>query len=93
MPRFFERLADQYRYVSKPPQMLLTHPLPESRITDSRQRASQYPTVRLPPSENYLLARSRIVARYANFSENAALAWFGHQLKKIPRSTKRAQLW
>ncbi|HIF9205580.1 TPA: M48 family metalloprotease [Photobacterium damselae] len=88
MPRFFERLADQYRYVSKPPQMLLTHPLPESRITDSRQRASQYPTVRLPPSENYLLARSRIVARYANFSENAALAWFGHQLKKFPSQRK-----
>lgn len=48
MPRFFGRLADEYRYASKPPPMLLTHPLPEDRITDSRARAQQY-TVRLQP--------------------------------------------
>ncbi len=37
MPRFFGRLSDQYRYASTPPAMLLTHPLPESRISDTPQ--------------------------------------------------------
>lgn len=32
---FFGKLAARYRFTSKPPQMLLTHPLPESRITDA----------------------------------------------------------
>lgn len=40
MPVFFGRMLEQYRYASKPPEFLLTHPLPESRITESRARAS-----------------------------------------------------
>ncbi len=47
MPQFFGRLADQYRYASTPPAMLLTHPLPQERITDSRARAQQYPPLKL----------------------------------------------
>ncbi|MCG3721608.1 M48 family peptidase [Vibrio cincinnatiensis] len=82
MPRFFGRLADEYRYASTPPPMLLTHPLPEDRITDSRARAQQYPEVRVPPSLNYHLARSRVVARYAGISSDAALDWFNRTQKK-----------
>lgn len=62
MPRFFGRLADEYRYASTPPPMLLTHPLPEDRITDSRARARSYPPLKLAPSLDYHLARARIVA-------------------------------
>jgi len=36
---FFSKMSAKYRYASKPPAMLLTHPLPESRISDARQRA------------------------------------------------------
>ncbi|MGL6258117.1 beta-barrel assembly-enhancing protease [Vibrio sp. WXL210] len=75
MPRFFSRLADEYRYASKPPPMLLTHPLPEDRVTDSRERAQQYPPLRIMPSLEYHLARSRIVARYAGINSDAALDW------------------
>ncbi|OXX47792.1 hypothetical protein B9J85_03305 [Vibrio sp. V11_P1A41T118] len=82
MPRFFGRLADEYRYASKPPPMLLTHPLPEDRITDSRERAQHYPLMRLQPSLDYHLARSRIVARYAGIDNEAALDWFKRAEKK-----------
>ncbi|MGD8108869.1 M48 family metalloprotease [Vibrio sp. TRT 17S01] len=86
MPRFFGRLADQYRYASKPPPMLLTHPLPEDRITDSRTRAREYPAKRVSPSLSYHLARARIVARYAGINENAALDWFARTEKKASPS-------
>ncbi|MBW3694389.1 M48 family peptidase [Vibrio sp. T187] len=82
MPRFFGRLADEYRYASTPPPMLLTHPLPEDRITDSRQRARSYPPLRVAPSLDYHLARARIVARYAGIENDAAMDWFDRRSKK-----------
>ncbi|MCG9597192.1 M48 family metallopeptidase [Vibrio sp. Isolate25] len=88
MPRFFSRLADEYRYASKPPPMLLTHPLPEDRITDSRARAQNYPARRVDPSLNYNLARARIVARYAGISEKSAMDWFSRTEKKAPENLK-----
>ena len=90
MPRFFGRLAEQYRYVSTPPAMLLTHPLPESRISDSRGRASQYPAKQVKTSERYQLARARIIARYAGIDSDASLEWFNRQLKKASASQKPA---
>ncbi|NRB67805.1 MAG: M48 family metallopeptidase [Vibrio sp.] len=88
MPRFFSRLADEYRYASKPPPMLLTHPLPEDRITDSRARAQNYPARRIDPSLNYNLARARIVARYASINAKAAMDWLTRTEKKAPASLK-----
>ncbi|PSW09782.1 M48 family peptidase [Photobacterium sanctipauli] len=90
MPRFFGRLADQYRYASTPPPMLLTHPLPESRITDSRERANQYPTGKKNDSNRYQLARSRIIARYAGIDSNASLDWFDRRLKRATGASKDA---
>ncbi|MGC9492687.1 beta-barrel assembly-enhancing protease [Vibrio genomosp. F10] len=83
MPRFFGRLADEYRYASKPPPMLLTHPLPEDRITDSRARAQNYPPMRIQPSLDYQLARARIVARYAGIEGKAAMDWLERSEKKV----------
>ncbi len=83
MPKFFSRLADEYRYASTPPPMLLTHPLPQDRITDSRARAQTYPPMRIAPSLNYHLARARIVARYAGIDGDAALDWFSRTKKKV----------
>ncbi|MCG9684078.1 M48 family metallopeptidase [Vibrio sp. Isolate23] len=88
MPRFFSRLADEYRYASKPPPMLLTHPLPEDRITDSRARAQNYPARRVDPSLNYNLARARVVARYAGISAKSAMDWFSRTEKKAPENLK-----
>ncbi|NOH72134.1 M48 family metallopeptidase [Vibrio pectenicida] len=88
MPRFFSRLADEYRYASTPPPMLLTHPLPEDRITDSRARARSYPERRVDPSLNYNLARARIVARYADINAESAMDWFARNEKKAPTNIK-----
>jgi len=90
MPRFFGRLADEYRYASKPPPMLLTHPLPEDRITDSRARAQNYPARRVDPSLNYHLARARIVARYTGIESKAAQDWFKRTQKKVAPNLKVA---
>lgn len=90
MPRFFGRLADEYRYASKPPPMLLTHPLPEDRITDSRARAQNYPATRVEPSLDYHLARARIVARYAGIEAKAAQDWFNRTEKKAEPSVQAA---
>jgi predicted Zn-dependent protease len=85
MPQFFSRLAEQYRYASTPPAMLLTHPLPEDRITDSRTRADNYPPLRLEPAVDYHLAKARIIARYVDISGDAAHDWFDRRLKS-PRN-------
>jgi len=63
-PDFFGRLAEKYRYVSKPPEMLMTHPLPESRIADTRARAENMKRVDVPLSLDFALAKARIQARY-----------------------------
>nr|WP_162063282.1 M48 family metallopeptidase [Vibrio taketomensis] len=90
MPRFFGRLADEYRYVTTPPPMLLTHPLPQDRITDSRVRAQSYPHLRVDESLDYHLARSRIVARYAGIKADAALDWFNRRESKVSNTIKPA---
>ncbi len=65
-PNFFGKMAEQFRYKSKPPAMLLTHPLPEARISEARIRAQNYPRVQLPPSLEFELTKARIQARYQN---------------------------
>ena len=40
LPDAFERMSHNLRYEGKPPEYLLTHPLYESRISDTRHRAS-----------------------------------------------------
>ncbi|MDN4504189.1 M48 family metalloprotease [Alteromonadaceae bacterium BrNp21-10] len=63
---FFGKLAERYRFKSKPPAFLLSHPLPESRIADARARADLYYTPTLAPSLAFSLAKSRLIARYTD---------------------------
>ncbi|MDH4610808.1 M48 family metalloprotease [Pseudomonas sp. BN102] len=60
MPRMFERLMRQYRYDAKPPEFLLTHPVTESRIADTRNRAEQLPAGGIENSLRYQLMRARV---------------------------------
>ncbi|GAC1030599.1 M48 family metalloprotease [Pseudomonas sp. No.21] len=60
MPNMFERLMRQYRYDSKPPEFLLTHPVTESRIADTRNRAEQLPPGGVENSLRYQLMRARV---------------------------------
>ena len=65
-PDFFSKMLEKYRYTSKPPAMLLTHPLPEARVSDVRTRAQNYPRRTVAPSLTFELAKARITARYEN---------------------------
>jgi len=64
MPEMFGRLMRQYRYDQKPPEFLLTHPVSESRIADTRNRAEQYPAGGVQDSLRYQLMRARIQLRF-----------------------------
>ncbi|WP_312450041.1 M48 family metalloprotease [Stutzerimonas nitrititolerans] len=64
MPDMFGRLMRQYRYDQKPPEFLLTHPVSESRIADTRNRAEQYPDGEVQDSLRYQLMRARIQLKF-----------------------------
>jgi len=64
MPAFLQKLADLSSYSSKPPEMLLTHPLPDSRLADIRNRANQMPHPNVQSSQSYLLAKVRMLGMY-----------------------------
>lgn len=64
MATFFQKLAEKYQFASTPPQMLLTHPLPASRIAEARSRAAEYPAKSYPPSLDFQLAKARIMVRF-----------------------------
>ncbi len=87
---FFTKLAARYRFTSKPPQMLLTHPLPESRITEARNRAAQYPHRYIPDNLDFQLAKARIEVRFSSYNDESALSLFEEQLSKNTYSFKQA---
>lgn len=78
---FFSKMSAKYRYASKPPAMLLTHPLPESRIAEARQRALNYPARPLPPSLSFELTKARLKARYQS-DARSNISFFSQQLKQ-----------
>lgn len=65
MPDFLQKLADQSRFSSKPPEILLTHPLPDSRLADARNRASQMRPVVVQSTQDYYMAKMRVLGMYA----------------------------
>ena len=81
-PRFFEKLAAKYRFVKTPPAFLLTHPIPQARITDARLRAQQYERRARPLSVNFQFAKARVTARYSGRESEDKVIEFARQLKK-----------
>ncbi len=65
MPNFLQKLADQSRFSSKPPEILLTHPLPDSRLADARNRANQMRPVVVQSSQDFYLAKVRSLGMYS----------------------------
>lgn len=63
---FLQKLSDEMRFMSKPPEILLTHPLPDSRLADVRNRAGQYQKKHIPSSLSYYLAKARLVILLGN---------------------------
>ncbi len=65
MPDFLQKMADQTRYGNKPPEMLLTHPLPDSRLSDARNRASQMKPLVVQPALAFFMAKARALGMYS----------------------------
>lgn len=76
MPRMFEIMMERNRLQGgQPPEYLSTHPLTPSRVSDTWNRAQQYPERDVADSLEYHLMRARLQVRYAG-SDKAALNVF-----------------
>lgn len=84
MPSMFERLMRQYRYDRKPPEFLLTHPVSESRIADTRNRAEQYAAEGITDSVRYQLMRARVQLIYEE-TPGVAAKRFRNMLDENPK--------
>ena len=73
MARMFERMRRAYRFVERPPEFLLTHPLTETRIADAKNQAERFAEKTAETSLDYQLMRVRAQTRYAE-SPRRALA-------------------
>lgn len=57
----FEIMQQTARYAgTRPPEFLLSHPVTESRISDAKNRARQYPRKMYTDSEHFQLMRARV---------------------------------
>jgi beta-barrel assembly-enhancing protease len=93
MATFFQKLAAEYRYASKPPEMLLTHPLPETRIAEARARAASYGKRTLPPSLDFWFAKVRIQTRFGTERQAALLTFFEQRLSRGDYPLRDAALY
>lgn len=64
MPDMFERLAQLSRYDTTPPEFLLTHPVSQSRMADTRNRAEQMAGSGRTDSLNFQMMRARVQLKY-----------------------------
>lgn len=64
MPAFLGKLLDITHFSTRPPEMLLTHPLPDSRLADARNRANQMRPVVVQSSADFYMAKIRILVMY-----------------------------
>jgi beta-barrel assembly-enhancing protease len=61
MPRMFSRMLESMRYnTRRPPEFLLSHPVTESRVADSQNRARNYKQQGRIDSEDFSLMRARV---------------------------------
>ncbi len=91
-PAMFERMLQASRYSGgdRIPEFLRSHPLSESRIADTRNRARQYPKQIRPTSLDYQLMRARVVNQLADTPEEAVQRFRG-ELEGTSRSREAAQ--
>lgn len=66
MAGMFEQLLRTRGTSQRLPEFMLTHPLDESRVANSKNRAATYPSVRSASSSEFLLMRERVLIHYSN---------------------------
>lgn len=68
----FEKMLASMRYAgNRPPEFLLSHPVTESRISDARSRARQYPRKMYTDSPQFQLMRARVKFNSSSNSKEA----------------------
>lgn len=73
MPRMFSRMLDTLRYnTQRPPEFLLSHPVTESRVADSQNRARNYTAQGRSDSLDFDLMRARVRLSFDTTPEYAA---------------------
>ena len=65
MAGMFEGMLRSRSFSERPPEFMSTHPLDESRVADSRNRANTYPAVAHLQNPEFLLMRERVRIHYA----------------------------
>ncbi len=76
MPAMFERMLRESRlYGNRPPEYLSTHPVTESRISDSMNRAAQFPAKEYAEDLEFHLIKNRVVLHFSE-TNNAAISHF-----------------
>lgn len=58
-------------YGARPPEFLLTHPLTEKRISDTKNRAATYPSRIYEDSRDFQLVRARVLLSFMEDNETA----------------------
>jgi predicted Zn-dependent protease len=91
-PVMFERMLQATRYSDgeQIPEFLRSHPLSESRIADTRNRARSYPRKSHDPDVTYQLMRARVITELAETPE-IAVARFRGELNGTSQSREAAQ--
>src|SRR5690554_3674852 len=82
MPEMFEIMMRQNRLQgNQMPEYLSTHPLTQSRVADTQNRAEQYTSERVDDGQEYHLIRSRLQVHYAQ-SPDIAIETFEAYLNR-----------
>ncbi len=94
MALFFEKMQKISELSGQtPPEFLLTHPVTESRVSDSKSRANQYKNVRTYSSEpniDFLLMKARMSASY-NKESNLNISRFKASIENATSHDKTPQ--
>ena len=80
LPSIFERMSLNSRYENKPPEYLLSHPLYESRISDTRHRANSFTYKQKPNSKMFYLIKARLEVQGSTNLQNL-ISDYEHRLK------------
>lgn len=91
MPGFFQRMERQSRQVGAIPEFVLTHPLTQSRIADTFNRANQFPKKLGTDSLDYQLARIRMLVQFMETTGRASVH-FRQQLKNESTLNDRVRI-
>ena len=90
MPEMFEVMQNNSRYRTRVPEFLLTHPLTENRIADSRSRADRYPKRPPSPDVDFQIAKARALL-HTEENPQFAVKRFSEELKGTTLSSLTAR--